>query len=65
MWRDVFLHNKPAVLELIGRYVENLSALQRSIRRNEADALFASFASARAIHRGEAHAGGASSPGTP
>jgi cyclohexadieny/prephenate dehydrogenase len=65
MWRDVFLHNKPAVLELIGRYVENLSALQRSIRRNEADALFASFASARAIHRGEARAGGASSPGTP
>ena len=65
MWRDVFLHNKPAVLELIGRYVENLSALQRAIRRNEADALFDSFTSARAIRRGEARAGGASSPGAP
>ena len=65
MWRDVFLHNKPAVLELIGRYVENLSALQRAIRRNEADALFDSFTSARAIRRGEALAAGASSPGMP
>jgi len=65
MWRDVFLHNKPAVLELIGRYVENLSALQRAIRRNEADALFDSFTSARAIRRGEARVGGASSPGMP
>ncbi len=65
MWRDVFLHNKPAVLETIGRYVENLAALQRAIRWNEADALFERFARAGAIHRGAARAGGSSSPGTP
>jgi cyclohexadieny/prephenate dehydrogenase len=65
MWRDVFLHNKPAVLETIGRYIENLAALQREIRWNEGDALFERFARAGAIRRGVAHTGGASSPGTP
>ena len=66
MWRDVFLHNRPAMLEVVGRYVENLAALQRAIRRGEADALYERFASARAIRRGEAaRGGGAASPGAP
>lgn len=66
MWRDVFLHNKAAVLEMTGRYAENLAALQRAIRRGEADALYERFASARAIRRGEAaRPGGAPAPGTP
>ena len=66
MWRDVFLHNKPAVLEVVGRYVENLAALQRAIRRGEADALYERFASARAIHGREAvRRAGATPPGTP
>jgi cyclohexadieny/prephenate dehydrogenase len=65
MWRDVFLHNKAAVLEVVGRYVENLAALQRAIRRGEADALYERCASARAIRRGEASASGAPSPGAP
>jgi cyclohexadieny/prephenate dehydrogenase len=66
MWRDVFLHNRAAMLEIVGRYVENLAALQRAIRRGEADALYERFASARAIRRGVATpAGGAPSPGMP
>ncbi len=62
MWRDVVLHNKPALLEAVGRYIENLAALQRSIRRNEADALFERFARASAIRRGVAPVGGAPPP---
>ena len=57
MWRDVFLHNKTAVLEVIGRYVEDLLALQRAIRWDEADVLFDRFASARAIRREVVRAG--------
>ena len=49
MWRDVFLHNKPAILEVVGRYIEDLVALQRLIRRNEGEALYRRFDSARAI----------------
>ena len=49
MWRDVFLHNKSAVLEVVGRYIEDLVALQRAIRWDEADALFERFESARSI----------------
>ena len=43
MWRDVFLTNKDAVLEMLGRFSEDLSALQRSIRWNDGDALFDLF----------------------
>ena len=57
MWRDVFLHNKDAVLEVVGRYIEDLMALQRSIRWDEADALAERFASARAIRREVVRAG--------
>ena len=52
MWRDVFLHNKDAVLEMLGRFNEDLTALQRMIRRGDGDGLFALFTRTRAIRRG-------------
>ncbi len=52
MWRDVFLHNKDAVLEMLGRFTEDLSALQRAIRWSDGDALFNLFTRTRAIRRG-------------
>jgi cyclohexadieny/prephenate dehydrogenase len=51
MWRDVFLSNKDAVLEMLQRFSEDLSALQRSIRLGDGDALFDHFARTRAIRR--------------
>jgi cyclohexadieny/prephenate dehydrogenase len=51
MWRDVFLHNKDAVLETLGRFSEDLSALQRAIRWGDGDALFDLFTRTRAIRR--------------
>jgi cyclohexadieny/prephenate dehydrogenase len=52
MWRDVFLSNKDAVLEMLGTFNEDLSRLTRAIRRGDGDALFAHFARTRAIRRG-------------
>ncbi len=52
MWRDVFLHNKDAVLEMLGRFNEDLTALQRMIRRSDGDGLFALFTRTRAIRLG-------------
>jgi cyclohexadieny/prephenate dehydrogenase len=52
MWRDVFLHNKDAVLEMLGRFNEDLTALQRMIRREDGDGLFALFTRTRAIRLG-------------
>jgi cyclohexadieny/prephenate dehydrogenase len=52
MWRDVFLHNKDAVLEVLGRFNEDLAALQRMIRWGEGDDLFDLFTRTRAIRRG-------------
>jgi cyclohexadieny/prephenate dehydrogenase len=52
MWRDVFLHNKDAVLEMLGRLNEDLSALTRAIRWGDGDALFNLFTRTRAIRRG-------------
>jgi cyclohexadieny/prephenate dehydrogenase len=52
MWRDVFLYNKEAVLEMLGRFNEDLTALQRMIRREDGDGLFALFTRTRAIRRG-------------
>ena len=57
MWRDVFLHNKAAVLEVVGRYIEDLTALQRAIRWDEADTLLARFESASAVRREVIRAG--------
>ncbi|SCW63304.1 cyclohexadieny/prephenate dehydrogenase [Sphingobium faniae] len=51
MWRDVFLANKDAVLEMLQRFSEDLSALQRAIRWDDGDALFNLFTRTRAIRR--------------
>jgi cyclohexadieny/prephenate dehydrogenase len=51
MWRDVFLHNKEAVLEMLGRFNEDLAALQRMIRWGDGDGLFDLFTRTRAIRR--------------
>jgi cyclohexadieny/prephenate dehydrogenase len=51
MWRDVFLNNKEAVLEALGRFNEDLTALQRMIRRGDGDGLFDLFTRTRAIRR--------------
>jgi cyclohexadieny/prephenate dehydrogenase len=52
MWRDVFLYNKEAVLEMLGRFSEDLTALQRMIRRGDGDGLFELFTRTRAIRLG-------------
>jgi cyclohexadieny/prephenate dehydrogenase len=52
MWRDVFLANKDAVLEMLGRFNEDISSLTRAIRRGDGDALFDHFARTRAIRKG-------------
>jgi cyclohexadieny/prephenate dehydrogenase len=52
MWRDVFLANKDAVLEMLGTFSEDLSQLTRAIRRGDGDALFDHFTRTRAIRRG-------------
>jgi cyclohexadieny/prephenate dehydrogenase len=52
MWRDVFLNNREAVLEILGRFSEDLSALQRAIRWGEGDKLEDLFTRTRAIRRG-------------
>ena len=52
MWRDVFLNNKEAVLEMLGTFTEDLSKLTRAIRRNDGEALFEHFTRTRAIRRG-------------
>jgi cyclohexadieny/prephenate dehydrogenase len=57
MWRDVFLHNREAVLEMLGRFSEDLTALQRAIRWSDGDALFDLFTRTRAIRRGIIEAG--------
>jgi cyclohexadieny/prephenate dehydrogenase len=51
MWRDVFLSNKDAVLEMLQRFSEDLSQLQRAIRWDDGDALHERFARTRAIRR--------------
>jgi cyclohexadieny/prephenate dehydrogenase len=57
MWRDVFLNNKEAVLEMLGRFSEDLAELQRAIRFGDGDTLFRLFTDARAIRRGIIEAG--------
>jgi cyclohexadieny/prephenate dehydrogenase len=51
MWRDVFLTNRGAVLEMLGRFSEDLTALQRAIRSGDGDTLFDLFTRTRAIRR--------------
>jgi cyclohexadieny/prephenate dehydrogenase len=57
MWRDVFLTNKDATLEILGRFTEELFALQRAIRRGDGDHLHAYFNRTRAIRRSIIDAG--------
>ena len=51
MWRDVFMKNRDAVLEVLGQFSEDLAALQRAIRRGEADKLEEVFTRTREIRR--------------
>jgi len=57
MWRDVFLTNKEATLEILGRFTEELFALQRAIRQGDGDLLHDYFTRTRAIRRGIIEAG--------
>jgi cyclohexadieny/prephenate dehydrogenase len=52
MWRDVFLANKDAVLEMLGRFNEDIATLTRAIRRGDGTALFDHFTRTRAIRKG-------------
>jgi cyclohexadieny/prephenate dehydrogenase len=51
MWRDVFLNNKEAVLEMLGRFTEDLAVLQRAIRWDDGDTLFDLFTRSREVRR--------------
>lgn len=57
MWRDIFLNNKEAVLDMLGRFTEDLTALQRAIRFGEGETLHRLFTDARAVRRGIIQAG--------
>ena len=57
MWRDIFLANKDAVLEMLGRFNEDVAALTKAIRRGDGNALFDHFTRTRAIRRGILEAG--------
>lgn len=57
MWRDVFLTNKDATLEILGRFTEELFALQRAIRTGDGEHLHDYFTRTRAIRRGIIEAG--------
>lgn len=57
MWRDVFLNNKDAVLEMLGRFSEDLVTLQRAIRFGDGETLQTLFGDAREVRRGVIQAG--------
>jgi cyclohexadieny/prephenate dehydrogenase len=57
MWRDVFLNNKEAVLDMLGRFTEDLTELQRAIRFGDGDKLHRLFTEARAVRRNIIQAG--------
>ena len=57
MWRDVCLHNKDAILEMLARFSEDLSSLQRAIRWGDGDKLFDMFTRTRAVRRSIIEAG--------
>ena len=68
MWRDIFLHNRGAVLEMLGRLTEDISALQRAIRDGDGAYMEDKFARTRAIRRDVVEAGQhipPQPPGTP
>jgi cyclohexadieny/prephenate dehydrogenase len=55
MWRDIFLHNREAVLDVLGRFNEDLAVLTKAVRNGDADTLYNIFAERRAIRRGMVH----------
>lgn len=57
MWRDVCLHNRDAILEMLGRFSEDLSSLQRAIRWGDGDKLFDMFTRTRAVRKSIIEAG--------
>ena len=67
MWRDIFLNNREAVLEILQRFSEDLTALQRAIRWGEGDVLESLFTRTRDIRRGviDAHQAGSFDPREP
>jgi cyclohexadieny/prephenate dehydrogenase len=57
MWRDVFMNNKDAVLEILGRFTEDLTAMQKAIRKGDGEFLYNHFKETRAIRRAIIDAG--------
>ena len=57
MWRDIFVQNKDAVLEMLGRFTEDLTALQRAIRHDDGETLENMFRRTRAIRKSVIEAG--------
>lgn len=57
MWRDICLNNKDAIIEMLGRFSEDLASLQRAIRWGDGEALFNLFTRTRAVRRGIIEAG--------
>ncbi len=57
MWRDVCLHNRDAILEMLSRFSEDLTALRKAVRQGDGEALFDLFTRTRAIRRGIIEAG--------
>jgi cyclohexadieny/prephenate dehydrogenase len=57
MWRDVFLTNRDAVLEMLGRFTEDLTALQKMVRNGDGAGLEALFTRTREIRRSIVEAG--------
>lgn len=51
MWRDIFLHNKDAVLEVLQRFNEDLTAMQKAIRKEDGEYLYQYFSKTRAIRK--------------
>jgi cyclohexadieny/prephenate dehydrogenase len=57
MWRDVFLNNKAAVMEMLRRFSSDLAELKQAIEADDGETLFRRFADARAVRRGIIQAG--------
>jgi len=57
MWRDIFLANKHGILEMLGRFNEDVAALTKAIRKGDGEALYEHFTRTRAIRRGIIDAG--------
>lgn len=57
MWRDVCLHNKDAILEMLARFSEDLASLQKAIRWGDGDKLFETFSHTRSVRRSIIEAG--------